>query len=378
VSKNVAYSSQNKYKVYIILIDYLSWTDTIQCMESIFANAYTNYQIIVTDNSPSDESMKHFREWIASNRLPGVFLDKYESENLDIIQEREYRARKPKKLPYPIVFIKSDQNLGFSYGNNIGIRYGLLKRDADFFWILNNDTVVDERALGFMILTASLDSSYGIIGSKILFYYQPSIIQSLGATDVTWKGIGNGDYDNMTDAEDINGLIVTRSIMGASILIKRQAVEKIGLMDERFFMHHEESDWCTRAIKMGFTLVINCKSKVFHKEGASTERKRIIKSFLWKKASRTTVTDFLMWGYYSFRNEIYFVKKNFPHKYRLYLIFVLPRKLMIKLLSIFLFNDDCKLKRLYLVLRACYDGIKGNLGKTIDPTAWKESLPPAD
>lgn len=371
----MSYNSLHRFKVYIILIDYLSWGDTIECIESVLKNAYPNYQIIVTDNSPSDDSMQHFKEWISTNRLPAVFIDKYESENIDIIKGKEHRARKPTKIPYPIIFIKSDQNLGFSFGNNIGIRYGLLKGDADFFWILNNDTVIDEMALGQMVLTASLDSSYGIIGSKILFYHRPSIIQSLGATDISWRGIGNGDYDNIADADDINGLIVTRSIMGASILIRRQVFEKIGLMDELFFMHHEESDLCTRAIKKGFTLVINCKSKVFHKEGASTERKRVVKSFLWKQASRTTVTDFLMWGYYSFRNEIYFVKKNFPDKYRLFLFFILPKKLLIKALSIIFFNDDWKLRRLYLVLRALYDGLVGKMGKTIDPTAWKKSFP---
>lgn len=372
----MAKTLHNSHKVYIIIIDYNSFMDTVECIESVIEGSYRNFQLVVTDNSPADDSLDRFKTWAAEKGYPAVCLNKFESENIEIVGKKERKAKKSKTLPFPLVFIKSDRNLGFSYGNNVGIKYGLLKKDADLFWLLNNDTVIDKNALAHLVSTASLDSSYGIIGSKILFYHQPSVIQSLGATDVSWKGVGNGDYDNITDSSEINGLIVTKSIMGASLLIRKKVIEKIGLMDENYFMHHEESDWCTRALSSGFTLAVNCKSRVFHKEGASTDRKREVRTFLWKKASRTTVTDFLMWGYYSFRNEIYFVKKNFSRQYPLFLIFILPKKLMVKTLSIFLFNDDWKLKRLYLVLRACYDGIAGNMGNTIDPAAWKRKFPP--
>ena len=362
----------NNSKVYIILLNFNGWEDTIECIESIATSAYKNYQIVVVDNNSVNDSMEQFAAWVKKKKCPHIFYSRDESESISLIEEREKEHFSEKTDP--IIFIQSDFNNGFPAGNNIGIRYGLLKEDGEYFWILNNDTIVNEDSLKEMVSLGDSDEDFGVVGSKLLFYHNPEFVQTIGNEKVSWKGIGTGQYDGVKDSEDLNGIVKTKSIIGASLLIKKTVIDKIGLMDESYFMYHEESDWCTRARAAGYKLLVTCKSTLLHKEGASTNRKRVVKSFLGRKASRTNIYDFLIWGYYGFRNEIYFVKKNFSRKFIPYLLFVLPKKYIVKSLSVFLFNDDNKLPRLYLLIRAAFDGIFGRMGKQIDPLSWKKKF----
>lgn len=362
-----------KTKVYIILLNFNNWKDTVECLESIIKNRYDNYQVVIVDNKSSDDSIDELIKSFKKMKLPFVRYSKSEAENPGLVFSSESEKR-PDKKRYPVVLIDNGENKGFSAGNNVGMSYGLLKNDAGYFWILNNDTVIDADSLVEMVRLAEENEMNGIIGSKLIFYYRRDTVQTLGNENVTWKGIGNGLYDGIKDSSELSGVIETKSVIGASMLVKREVVDKIGLMDEKFFMYHEESDWCTRASHNGYRLLINCRSVIFHKEGGSTGRKRTVKSFMGKEASRTTISDFLMWGYYSFRNEIYFVRKNFHAKYFLYIVFILPQKIIKKNLSVFLFNDDYKIHRLYLLNRGLFDGLTGRMGKTIDPLSWKQKF----
>ncbi len=358
-------------KVYIILLNYMGWKDTVECIESIQeVNRYRDYQIVTVDNRSPNDSVEQMIAFCREKNYTYVTFDKTEAEDLSCIAAREGPFYE--KGTVPLVFIQAGGNSGFPAGNNTGMRYGLLKGDGDYYWVLNNDTVVKEDTLGELVKLAEEGSENGITGSKLLFYHKPGYVQTIGNEKVSWKGIGTGRFDGVKDSEDLCGVIETRSIIGASMLVKREVIEEIGLMDENYFMYHEESDWCTRARRAGFRLLVNCRSVVLHKEGASTERKRIEKSFFGRRVSRTNIGDFLIWGYYGFRNEIYFVRKNFPREFFLYLFIFLPKKYGIKTLSVFLFNDDHKIARLYLLTRALFDGVFGRTGKRIDPEKWRE------
>ncbi len=348
----------------------MGWKDTVECIESLQkVNSYYNLQIVVVDNLSPNDSMEQMISFCEEREYPFVFYQKSESENSSVVAEKERTFTDA--MIAPLVFIQAGENSGFPAGNNTGIRYALAKGDMDYCWVLNNDTVVREDTLGELVLLGEADKTNGIIGSKLIFYHKPGFVQTLGNEKVGWKGIGTGRYDGIRDSDELPGIFEARSIIGASMLVKREVIEKIGLMDETYFMYHEESDWCDRARKSGYRLLVNSGSVVLHKEGASTERKRIEKSFFGRKVSRTTINDFLIWGYYGFRNEIYFVKKNYPRKFFLYLIFVLPKKYAVKTLSVFLFNDDHKSARLYLLTRALFDGVFSRMGKRIDPAKWR-------
>jgi len=158
-------------KVYIILLNYNNWADTIECLESVLRNDYPNYQVIVVDNNSPNNSMEYLKAW-AEGRIdvwvnpnnplrnlsfppvpkpiPYVYYTREEAEkckNLDL--EEKFKSDIPEGVTtkYPIVFIQSGNNLGFAGGNNVGIRYALIKNDFDSVILLNNDTVIKGEAI---------------------------------------------------------------------------------------------------------------------------------------------------------------------------------------------------------------------------------------
>src|ERR1035437_2216086 len=128
-------------KVFIVLLNWNGFNDTVECVNSIKKISYGNYEIIIVDN----ESENDF-------------------EKLENIYSNE------------IILIRSDVNLGFAGGNNLGIKYAL-KNDADFVLLLNNDTTVDPDFLDGLI-KSGIEKEFGIVAPKILNYYFPKIIWS--------------------------------------------------------------------------------------------------------------------------------------------------------------------------------------------------------
>jgi GT2 family glycosyltransferase len=359
-------------KVYILLVNFNGSKFTIDCLISILKNSYKYYHIVIIDNCSTDNSVDRIIQWINSNKkifkIKSIVYNQKETEDFNYIKKIEKRFN---NMYVPVVIIKSITNNGFAAGNNTGLKYGLIKGDADYFWLLNNDTEIEKNALSEMVNFAKTNDNIGIVGSKLLFDFNRNIVQSVGNDHISWKGIGHGSFDGISNNEKVPDFIEMKSVMGASLLIKTEVIKKIGYMDELFFMQAEESDWCVRAAKAGYKIFVNTKSEVIHKDGKSTDRERISKYFLGRKFYRTNIRDYLMWGYYSFRNEIYFVKKNFRSMFILYCLFILPIKYFTKLFMIFVFNDDYKRKRIYLLNKAMSDGLADNMGKVIDPAGWR-------
>lgn len=146
------------------------------------------------------------------------------------------------------------------------------------------------------------------------------------------------------------------------MLIKKQVFEKIGLFDEKYFMWAEEADFCVRATKEKFKLFCCAKSKVWHKEGASTGLNKQ-KSIFKRKSLRPTLKRFIITGYLDVRNNIYFVKKHWGRFY-MWAYICGPNMIKIgrRIIGILLYDDN-KLKRISLLLKGCLDGIFGKMGK---------------
>ena len=116
-------------KVYIILLNYLNWEDTIECLVSLASLSYSNFEVVVIDNFSQNESIENIKKTINS-----------------------------KNATFHINYIQLNNNKGFGHGNNIGLKFALNKRDSDYFWVLNNDTVVSRESLTYLINTAKEDS----------------------------------------------------------------------------------------------------------------------------------------------------------------------------------------------------------------------------
>ena len=137
-------------KVYVVIVNWNGRDDTIECIKSVKNISYPNFEIILVDNGSKDNSIDSIKE---------IFKD--------------------------INYIENKKNLGFAEGNNIGIRLAL-NNDAEYIWLLNNDTIVHQDALSAMVDVGERIPESGILGSKIYYYDKPDFIWFAGAT-IDWK-----------------------------------------------------------------------------------------------------------------------------------------------------------------------------------------------
>ncbi|RKX22394.1 MAG: glycosyltransferase family 2 protein, partial [Candidatus Zixiibacteriota bacterium] len=173
----------------IIILNYNGWKDTIECLESVLKIKYPTYSIILVDNNSTDNSVEKIHKW-ASGKLNAhvsnnetikkcvlPYIDKPIKINcLDYLSNTEefvYNQKIQKINNSQIVLIHSDKNLGYAGGNNIALKYSLKYKSADYFWILNNDVVVDPDALSALKKKLHNSTHDGMCGSTLLFYHNP-------------------------------------------------------------------------------------------------------------------------------------------------------------------------------------------------------------
>ena len=242
-------------KVFIIIVNWNGESDTLECLESLKNNDYPNYEVVIIDNGSKEK----------------------------------FQVSDPK-----IKVIYNKKNLGFSGGSNVGIKYAL-ENKADYILLLNNDTVVSNNFLSKMVKVAESDNNYGIIGPKIYFPDSKKIWFAGGKINWlynkgTMRGFNEIDH-NQYDKPEIQE---TDYITGCCALVKREVVEKIGLMPEEYFLYYEDTDWSLSAQKHGYKCVFAPEAVIYH------------------KGSKSTVAESSSYIYYHIRNGLILAKKYAP------------------------------------------------------------------
>jgi len=176
-----------------------------------------------------------------------------------------------------IKFMQNEKNLGFSGGNNRGIKYAL-EKNVDYVLILNNDTVVDENFLVNLVNNKNADISSPKIYFEKGFEFHKDRYTEKQLGEVIWYAGGNIDWQNIigkhigVDEVDNGQFSKSREVdfaTGACMLVKREVFEKIGYFDEKYFLYLEDMDFCVRAKKAGFKILFEPKAVVWHKNAAS-------------------------------------------------------------------------------------------------------------
>lgn len=282
-----------KNLVYIIILNYNGWEDTINCINSILRNNYVNYKIIICDNASKDNSIYKINKWLEDKGiLDKTFINKEEIEYINIKEKK-------------IVIIDNKKNLGFAGGCNVGIKYAMKDNRMKYIWLLNNDTSIDKQALVAMIKKMDNDEKIGICGSSLLYYDNQNIVQALGGFYYNkWLGISKPigakkpfNIDNIKESEIEKEFF---GIIGASMLIRRNIIEEFGYLEESYFLYFEEQDIAVK-IKEKYKLGFAKDSIVYHKEGAS------IGGNSYVKKKKSILSDF-----YMIRNRLIFTKRYYP------------------------------------------------------------------
>ena len=397
ISNTKKKSIQKWPKVAIITLNWNGWKDTIECLESVFRNTYPNYQVIVIDNGSNDGSKEKIKTWAEGKQevllpesthplyylshpsiekpIPYICYNREEAEkggNFELEKKitkewQKIRGVNNEKIisttsHYPLIFIQTSENLGFAGGNNVGLRYLLTKDDCIYTWLLNNDTVMDKNALIEMIKLAESDEKIGMVGSKLLYYGKPNIIQALGGTSqITWRSFGASICSFEKDQIKFNNNFeIKGALIGASLLVKKEVIETTGIFDENYFLYAEETDWEFRASKIGWKLFCSGKSKIWHKMGNSSG-KSVQKVFLGRQSTRASLNKLCINRYYTVRNRLYFTKKYF-NKYFTIACIVMFLRILKGSIGVILY-DNYKLFRIKILLKGFYDGVKGKMGK---------------
>ncbi|MBS1804116.1 MAG: glycosyltransferase family 2 protein [Acidobacteria bacterium] len=267
-------------KVYIIIVNWNGWQDTIECLESVFRLRYDNFSVIVCDNGSSDESLARIANWAdgevqASSTRPELrhlgdppYPKPIPYLRLDSIAAADFTGREER-----LFLVQTGRNLGFAGANNIGLRLALKTGDLEYAWLLNNDTAVAPDALAELVLRMEEEPRAGICGSALLYYDDGKTVQALGGARYSkWTArvhhIGEGlTMDVAPPQREVEKQL--SYVVGASLLVRRAFLETVGFMNERYFLFFEEIDWITRA-RNRFQLVYSPRSIVFHKQGRST------------------------------------------------------------------------------------------------------------
>jgi GT2 family glycosyltransferase len=273
-------------RVSIIILNWNGWKDTIECLESLYQITYPNYDVIVVDNGSKDDSIERIKEYAEGKAKVESKFFEYSDKNKPIKyieytrEEAEAGGRGEKEIAdlssnKKLIFIKNEKNYGFAEGNNIGMRYALNALNPDYVLLLNNDTVVDKEFLGELVKVGERDEMIGIVGPKIYYY------DYAGKTDVIWFAGSSSTWNKAktihiglreTDKGQYNKLNEATFITGCALLVKREVIKKIGLLDPIYFAYFEDVDWCFRARKAGYKLTYVPNSVIYHKVGSSANK----------------------------------------------------------------------------------------------------------
>lgn len=264
----------------IILVNWRSWRDTLECVGSLLCLDEAPACIIVVDNASPDDSCDRIRAWCGgefehrAECLPdGVHFMGRAPRNLDWLEVGDDEV--PLRLPR-LLLLRSRSNRGFAGGNNLGLRVAY-DMGLSCFWLLNTDTVVPPDALTQLLRRASEKPDAGIVGSTLIFYWRPDQVQALGGASfdpATGVGRHLGEGQLLTTVPQDPREIEARTgyVIGASMLVTRSFVRDVGPMCEDYFLYFEEIDWALRAGGK-FSLAYAPASRVYHKIGGSSMKR---------------------------------------------------------------------------------------------------------
>jgi len=260
--------------VSIITVNYNQTQVTEEFLLSIQKISYPNYELFVVDNASPTQGV-------------GSLIPKFP----------EFR------------FIESKENLGFSGGNNLAVK----EAKGKYLLFINNDTEVEPDFLQPLVRLMESDPKIGMASPKIRYFFEDNLVQYAGSTEMnsyTARSFFIGEKQE--DDGRFDTTMKTAFIHGAAMLVSAGAMEKVGLMEDQFFLYYEEFDWCARFKKAGFEIWYVADSLVKHKESIATGKNSPLKV------------------YYQTRNRIFYVRRNFTGSQKLvftlfFTIFSIPK-----------------------------------------------------
>ncbi len=228
-----------KSKFLIIIVNYKNWQDTLECIQSLINNNISIEQVLVIENFSCNDSF---------NRIKSVFKD--------------------------INILKTEKNLGFTGGNNLGIKHAL-ENNFEYAILLNNDTIVkNSNSINRLIKNMNENQDTSLGTGRIFYYPQKDIIWYDGGKLVYWRGLAI-HYNYRKDAKNLSLNNQTKEvsfISGCYMCIRLKDFPKLGLLNENFFLYLDDIEYSARAIKKNLKLKYFPGSVIYHKANGENNR----------------------------------------------------------------------------------------------------------
>lgn len=325
--------------VAIVVLNYNNWKDTIECLESLLRINYNNYKIILVDNSSTDNSIEKIKKWASGelNYSPeGEIGERFAFPPVKkpvLLREHKLNYQNNQEIFFgtdeKIIILPNKRNLGYGGGNNVGIKFALNQKKFDYICILNNDTIVTPNFLYELI--KAYDKQTGICGPVIYNYYNPQLVWSSGGKYNFFTGF----YYNQR--KTLNSQLkpkTTQSLSGTCWLVNSFIFEKIGFIDEEYFLYAEDIDFCYRIRKAGLKLKVIPSSIIYH------------------KVSKTTGNNSPFMLYHFHRSKLKFIMKNYKGLKR---FFYLNLNLLLRYIRAFQYWISGRKKEAIKILEAIKD-----------------------
>lgn len=236
--------------IFVSIINYNGNKDTLSCLKSLeeLKTEGFNLEVVVVDNG---------------------------SKEVFEVNKNEFKN-------FKLHILKSDNNLGFSGGQNLGIKYAL-ENSADYVLILNNDVIIDKNLIVELLKTFEIKKDCGLVSPKIYFAkgheFHKNRYENKDLGKVFWYAGGIMDWKNVigshkgvdeVDRGQYDELIKTDFTSGCAMMVKKEVFENIGLFDEKYFLYYEDNDLNQRAKKQGYKSYYQPDAILWHLNAGST------------------------------------------------------------------------------------------------------------
>ena len=223
-------AGEDNPRVSILVLNYNNTDDTLETLSSTERLDYENKNILLVDNGSETGVIESVRSVFSA-----------------------------------IPILENGENLGYAGGNNAGIRE-ILKTGPDYIFLLNNDVVVPPDGLTGLVEAMEEDECCAAIQPLVVYYSDPGMVWSAG----TKFSLGYPILFRKNDRSFHRGTFPAPfGLVGCAVLFRVSSLEEIGLFDDSLFLMHEETDWCIRAKKKGYSLLVNTDVHVLHKISAT-------------------------------------------------------------------------------------------------------------
>ena len=312
--------------VVVVILNWNTWEDTVECLESLLKCKYDNFTILLIDNGSENNSKEMIRLWSTGDsrhKIESNFENLISPATEKPVKLYEYKLESINEYKLPrqdnskkinsksIIFLESSQNLGFAKAVNLGWNIANKNFSIKYFMILNNDTVIDTYTIGKLVAFLEGSKNTGVASSTVYNYYHSDIIDQAGGKISIF---GRTKYLRKVEAGKAHKISF---VNGCALMMRTDLIRKLGLFTENFFFGEEDVEFSLRMKKNKIQMVSIADSIVYHKVGRTSKeyfRNNFGKVTIHRLNRIVNMKSFFarpIWSIWKYFSLVYFFWTNF-------------------------------------------------------------------